>query len=94
MNLSKGAMNKARIRCILSGLKRFGLTEVEIELIGLAEQNLYQNGPLVEEIGPILEWIYSRKTAFIRDSVFSMINQKEETPTFLRRKSPLARPTA
>jgi hypothetical protein len=71
-------MKKERIRCVIAGLKRFHLTESEIQLICLAEQNLNQNVPLDEKTELILEWIYSQKTAFIRDSVFSFLNQKQE----------------
>jgi len=67
-------MKKERIRCIISGLKRFELTELENQLICLTEQNLNQDGPLIQKVEPIVEWIYSQKTAFIRDSVFCMLN--------------------
>jgi uncharacterized membrane-anchored protein len=71
-------MKKERIRCLISGLKRFELTKAESQFICLAEQNLNKNGPLAERIEPILEWIYSQKTESIRDSVFFMINQEQE----------------
>jgi len=71
-------MKKEKIRCIISGLKRFELTESETQLICLAEQNLNQNGLLVEKIESILEWIYSQKTEFIRNSVFSLLAQEQE----------------
>jgi hypothetical protein len=71
-------MKNERIRGLLSGLKRFELTEAESQFVYLAEQNLNKSGPLTDRIEPILEWIYSRKTEFIRDSVFSMLNQKQK----------------
>jgi hypothetical protein len=43
-------MKKERIRCIISGLKRFELTEAETQWICLAEQNLNKNWLLVEKI--------------------------------------------
>jgi len=70
-------MKNERIRCLISGLKRFELTEAESQLVCLAEQSLNKNGPLAGSIEPILEWIYSQKTEFIRDSVFSMLNQEQ-----------------
>jgi len=70
-------MGKERIKCIIAGLKRFHLTDSEIQLIRLVEQNLNQNGPLDEKTELILEWVYSQKTAFIRDSVFSFLSQKQ-----------------
>jgi len=71
-------MKNERIRCLISGLKRFELTKAESQFICLAEQSLNKNGPLAERTEPILEWIYSQKTQFTRDSVFSMLNQKQE----------------
>jgi len=71
-------MKKERIRCVIAGLKKFYLTESEMQLIYLAEQNLNQNVPLDGKTELILEWVYSRKTTFIRDSVFSFLNQKQE----------------
>ena len=71
-------MKKERIRCIISGLKRFELTEAETQWVCLAEQNLNKNWLLVEKIESILEWIYSQKTEFIRNSVFSLLNQEQE----------------
>jgi len=76
--LDKRVMEKERIQCIIAGLKRFHLTESEIQLVCLVEQNLNQNLPLDGKTELILEWIYSRKTAFIRNSVFSFLSQKEE----------------
>jgi hypothetical protein len=71
-------MEKERIQCIIAGLKRFHLTDSEIQLIRLVEQNLNQNVPLEGKTELILEWVYNRKTAFIRDSVFSFLSQKQE----------------
>jgi hypothetical protein len=76
--LDKRGMGKKRIQCIIAGLKRFHLTESETQLIRFVEQNLNQNVPLDGKIELILEWIYSRKTAFIRNSVFSFLSQKQE----------------
>jgi hypothetical protein len=76
--LNKRGMEKERIQCIIAGLKKFHLTESEIQLICLAEQNVDKNVPLDEKTELILEWIYNRKTAFIRNSVFSFLSQKQE----------------
>lgn len=66
-------MEKGRIRCVISGLKRFELTESETRFVFFAERNLNQEVLLDEKIGTILERIYSQKTAFIKDSVFSLL---------------------
>jgi len=71
-------MKKESIKCIIAGLKRFHLTESEIQLIRLVEQTLNQNVPLDKKTELILEWVYGQKTAFIRDSVFSFLSQKQE----------------
>ncbi len=66
------------MRCVLSGLKRFELTEAETQVVSIAEQYLNQNDSWAEKIEPILECIYHQKTKFIRDSVLSMIKQEKE----------------
>ncbi len=76
--LDKKAMKKERIRCVIAGLNRFHLTDSEIQLILLVEQNLNQNMPLDGKTELLLEWVYNQKTAFIRDSVFSFLGQKQE----------------
>ena len=69
-------MTKGRMRCILSGLKRFELTLAETEFVAFAEVNLNQDGPLVKVIELVLEGIYSRKTKFIRRSILSMLRKE------------------
>ena len=68
-------MNAERMRCIISGLKRFKLTEAETEFICFAEQDLNQIEPLSETPELILERIYRQKTKFIRHSIISMLKQ-------------------
>ncbi len=70
-------MKKERARCLVSGLKRFELTESEAQFIYLVEKDLEHNKLLDEGKESILEWIYSRKTAYIRDSVLSFLTPKE-----------------
>jgi len=60
MNVRQEAMKKERIRYVISGLKKFELTEAETQFISLAEQNLNQNVLLDEEIESILELIRYR----------------------------------
>ncbi len=72
-------MQKDRMRCILSGMKRYELTLAETEFIAFAEQNLNKNGPLMKFIELILERIYGQKTEFIRNSILSAL-KKEENP--------------
>ena len=68
-------MEKERIRCVISGLKRFELTESETRFVFFAERNLNREVLLDEKIEAILEWIYSEKTAFIKASVFSLLQK-------------------
>jgi hypothetical protein len=85
MNVRQEAIEKERIRCVISGLKRFELTEAESQFISLAEQNLNHNVLLDERIESILELIYSRKTEFIRNSVISLLSQKQERRFYYKR---------
>ncbi len=83
------------MRFVISGLKRFELTESENQLVSAVEQNLDQNMRLDETLETILELIYMRKTRFIRNSVFSILNQKPKQPLFLQPgKIALSRGTA
>ena len=43
------AMKKVRIRYLISGLKRFGLTEAESQFAWFSEQNLNKNGLLADK---------------------------------------------
>jgi hypothetical protein len=71
------AMQKERMRCILSGIKRFELTAAEAEFIAFVEGSVNPDGPLMKFMELILEGLYSRKTEFIRDSIVSMLKQEE-----------------
>ena len=68
-------MKPETLRYILSGLRKFQLTEAEKEFIHFAESNLNRSNPLSEMMGLILERIYRQRTAFIRDSVISRLKQ-------------------
>ena len=70
-------MQKDRMRCMLSGIRRFELTAAEAEFVAFVEGSLSQDGPLMKFLELILEGIYSRKTEFIRNSIMSMLNQEE-----------------
>jgi hypothetical protein len=59
----------------MSGLKKFQLTEAETEFVHFAAFNLRRNNPLSEMMTLVLERIYSQKTAFIRDSITSLLKQ-------------------
>ncbi len=69
-------MHENRMRCIISGIKKFELTAAEKELIAFAERNLNRNGLLMKKIEPILERVYEQKTNFIRSSILSMLEQE------------------
>ena len=71
-------MEKERAKCLISGLKRFKLTEVETQIVFLAETNLTQNGKLDERMELIVELIYGQKTTFIRNALFSTLTPKQK----------------
>ncbi len=68
-------MNEERMRCIISGIKRFELTEAEADFISCAEQRLNQTEPLSEAAGLILEKNHSQKAETIRHSIMPMLKQ-------------------
>ena len=80
-------MNAERMRCIISGIKRFKLTQAEAGFISCAEQSLNQAEPVSERAGLILEAIYGEKTEFIRHSVMSMLKHDMPSPP-VRRAAP------
>ena len=71
-------MRTEALSCIMSGLRKFQLTEAETEFIRFAELNLKQDNPLSEMTMLILKGIYGQKTAFIRESIISLL--KRNTP--------------
>ena len=71
-------MKSETLGCILSGLSKFRLTEAETEFIRFAESSLDLRNPLGDMMGLILQRIYRQKTAFIQDSVMSLL--KQNTP--------------
>ena len=68
-------MKSQVLRCIMSGLLKFQLTEAETEFLHFAESNLNRSNPLGEMMGLILQRIYRQKTALIRNSVISRLEQ-------------------
>lgn len=68
-------MEKERIRFILSGLKKFELTEAEKRFVSFVEQGLNDDGVPFGILESILETIYTEKTEFIRDSILSMLKE-------------------
>ena len=69
-------MQKERMKCILSGMKRYELTPAETEFLAFAEGSLDEDGPPVKIVEMVLERIYSRKTEFIRNSIVSMLRKE------------------
>ncbi len=76
-------MDEERMRCIVSGIKMFGLTGAEEELVRYAEQSMNQNQPLGKTAELILEGIYRRKTKFIRHSIISMLKEERPKASFI-----------
>lgn len=73
-------MESEMLRCITSGLKKFHLTKAETEWVRFAESNLTRNNPLKGMMGLTLERIYRQKTAFIRDSILSLLERDTSVP--------------
>ena len=66
MNVRQEAMKKERIRYVISGLKKFELTEAETQFISLAEQNLNQNVLLAAVVILMIlsAWLYPNIVAW------------------------------
>jgi len=68
-------MNEGRLKCILSGLRRYELSERERRFIWKVERTLNGGGMLAENEEFILEELYEDKTKFIRDVIISMLQR-------------------
>ncbi len=72
-------MKAERMKCIVLGLERYQLTELERKFVRTAEQQFNRTGSLSKEQETILECIYREKTRFIQNAIFSMaFNQPEQ----------------
>ena len=77
-------MKEGRIKCIMSGLKRYEMTGTERRFIRAVERTLNEGGTLTEDHELILEGLYEDKTKFIRDSIISMLNRSNNEPRIAR----------
>ena len=71
-------MDKARLKCIISGLSRYELTSLEKRFIEAAKLSLEKQGRLTEQQESILEGLYMEKTRWIRKGIISLA--KNSTP--------------
>ena len=69
-------MNNERLRCIVSGLNRYELTELEQGFVQSVEQYFKHEGRLTEQQESILEGLYSEKTRWIRNAILSIKTNK------------------
>ncbi len=74
-------MEKERLKCIVSGLNRYELTELEKGFVGSVEQYFKQEGKLTEQQESILEGLYREKTRFIRYTISSMREPRNNQKT-------------
>ena len=68
----EGSMNKERLQCIVSGLRRYELTKLEERFVHAVEEYFNENGILTEQQESILEGIYREKTRFFQDAILGM----------------------
>jgi hypothetical protein len=66
-------MDNERLECIMSGLNRYKLTGLEKRFVQSVEQYFKKKSMLTEQQESILEGVYSEKTGFIRNAVFSTL---------------------
>jgi len=65
-------MNTERLRCIVSGLNRYELTNLEQRFVESIDQYFKRTGKLTEQQESILEGLYMEKTRFVYNAMVSM----------------------
>ncbi len=66
-------MDKGRLECIMSGLNRYELTELEKRFVQSVKRYFKEKSMLTEQQESILEGVYREKTGLIRNAVFSRL---------------------
>ncbi len=66
-------MDKKRLECIVSGLNRYELTELEKRFVQSVKHYFKEKSTLTEQQESILEGVYWEKTGLIRNAVFSRL---------------------
>jgi len=74
-------MNKEKLQCIVSGLRRYELTKLEKRFVHAVEQYFNQHGMLTEQQESILEGIYREKTRFVQSAILSMRQPRVDQKT-------------
>ncbi len=65
-------MDKARLKCIISGLSRCELTSLEKRFVEEAKASLEKQGRLTEQRESVLESLYMEKTKWIRKGIIKL----------------------
>ena len=65
-------MDKARLKCIISGLSRYELTSLEKRFVEAAKLSLEKEGRLTEQRESVLERLYMEKTKWIRKGIIRL----------------------
>ncbi len=69
-------MNAEKLRCIVSGLNRYELTELEQRFVQSVEQYFNHEGKLTDQQESILEGLYREKSRWMRNAILSnRVNQ-------------------
>ncbi len=71
-------MNEERVQWMMSGLRRYELSELEEKFVQTAERQFNLTGKLSEPQETILQCIYNEKTSFIQSAIFSMAFKQPE----------------
>lgn len=66
-------MDKERLECIMSGLKRYELTGLEKRFVQSVGHHFKEKSMLTEQQESILEGVYMKKTGFIRNAALSTL---------------------
>ena len=65
-------MDKARLKCIISGLSRYELTSLEKRFVEEVKLSLEKQGRLTEQRESVLESLYMEKTKWIRRGIINL----------------------
>ena len=65
-------MDKARLKCIISGLRRYELTSLEKRFVEEVKLSLEKQGRLTEQRESVLESLYMEKTKWIRKGIINL----------------------
>lgn len=68
-------MDKERLKCILSGLRRYELTRMERQFLQSIEEHFKRENRLTDQQESILKGIYREKTRWMKKMILSQLTK-------------------